>query len=321
MGDKVLAALVAKDWNQLKAMHWAVDDAMATCTDIPEDKKSKAKEEFSEELAESEEHFKSCLKTDWTGAKLTGVTGGDVDDPLKGCGDKAHEVKDIKLAVEVGGKKMEVKVNDPVKVGDAYMLFEGIRCRAPELSCDDIYDHMSKLVGAAADAKERDKEMFSGAADKKASFAKECEEMKGSPMAKGILDCVAAAASYADINACEKQARDAMDKEMAGDKPVEPAPAPAEPAPAPAPTEPAAAPVAPTAPAAGGDMCDKYVTKMSACGEALPEAAREPMKKALEDFKKAIAGQPAEATSAACSAAYDAAKKGLAGMCPAVTWD
>lgn len=129
VGDQVVAALVAKDWNKLKPLYWNVDAALSTCSDMPDEVKKEAASEFAGELADAEKDFGKCLEIDWTGAKVAAVAGGDQKDAVPGCGDKVHEAKDIELTVEAGGKKYDVKVNDPVKLSDGYTLMEGIRCR------------------------------------------------------------------------------------------------------------------------------------------------------------------------------------------------
>lgn len=136
VGDQVVAALVAKDWNKLKPLYWNVDAAMSTCADMPAEVKDKAKQEFAGEMADAEKDFAKCLEIDWTGAKVAAVEGGDQKDAVPGCNDKVHEAKDIQLSVDAGGKKYDVKVNDPVKLSDGYTLVEGIRCRPHEEAVD-----------------------------------------------------------------------------------------------------------------------------------------------------------------------------------------
>lgn len=320
LADKVVAALVAKDFNALKGDFASADLVKSSCADLPADEAGELAKELAEELADAENDFKKCLETDWTGAKLAAVTGGEVDEPAKGCGDKVMKVNDIKLAVEVGGNKMEVKVNDPVKIGDAFFFLEGLRCKAPEVTCDDVYDNMVKVIAAAPDARDNEKQLFSGTADKKAEFNTICTQMQGDARFKTVLECFAAAATYADTKACEDKAKaDAM--KDAG----EPAAAPSEPKPEPAAEVPApAAPTAPAAPAAAGageEACAKYVAKMTACSEAMPEAAREPIKKALDQVKTSLEGQPDEAKKMACDAGLNAAKQSMGALCPAVVWE
>ena len=79
--------------------------------------------------------------------------------------------------------------------------------------------------------------------------------------------------------------------------------------------------VRPAAAGSGDDLCAKYIAKMSACAEAMPEAAREPMKKALDQVKTSLDGQPEETKKMTCGAAINAAKQSMGQMCPAVTWE
>lgn len=324
LADKAIAALTAKDFNALKGSYATPDLVKANCPDLPAEKAAKLAEELAEEVADAEKDFKKCVETDWTGAKVTNVSGGDVGETVEGCSG-VHEVKDIKLAVEVGGKKMEVKINDPVKIGDMFFMLEGMRCKAPEVTCDDVYDNLVKVMASATDARESEKEMFSGKPEKKSEFNTICSQMQGDTRFKAVLECMAAAASYADTKACEDKAKaDAMKE--AGEPavaPTEPTPAPAA-APAPeAPTTPppAGAPTAPAAAGSGDDMCAKYIAKMTACSEAMPEAAREPIKKALDQVNTSLAGQPDEAKKMACQAGLNAAKQSMGALCPAVVWE
>jgi len=243
LGDRALAALVAKDFNALKPLYFTADQAKSNCKEMPAEKLGKLTEELGEELADGAKDFADCLKTDWTGAKIVGLKGGEAGDGVEGCGTAVLEVKDIKLEVEVGGKKMQVRVNDPLKLGEAYYLVGGLRCKAPKLSCDDVYDNMVKIVSAAPEAKEGEKEMFSGKPEKKTEFAKMCGEMQSQPRFKTILECIGAASTYADTKVCEEKAKAEAENEMGEVKPADaPTPAP-EPATAPAPVpEPAPAP-------------------------------------------------------------------------------
>lgn len=305
LGDKVLAALQAKDFSQVKSLYWTADAALSLCTEIPEDKKSGIGEKFAKELASAEKDFDKCLKTDWSDAKVVGIKGGETDDPLKGCAGKAMEVEDIKVQIEAGGKKHEVKLNDPVKVGDAYFLVEDIRCRAPEVSCADIYDK----VAAMDDIPEDQKEMFSG--DMKDKFIPMCERMKDDPEGKMMLACVAEANNYADVDACEKKMRDSGDSDSDADM-DEPTAAVAEPAVA---DEPAAAE------GDSDDLCAKYIANVQECTKALPESARGQIEKSLETMKSTLEGQPDEAKNSACRMALDTAKKAMTALCPDVKWD
>jgi len=298
VGDKVLAALVAKDWTALKGLYVTPDVIKSACAAMPAEKLADIDKEFAEEAQEAEEKFKKCLDIDWTGAKITGVSGGEAKKPVEGC-DKLVQSSDIELKVEVGAKKYEVKVNDPALLDGHYTLIEGIRCKAPELSCDDIYDNMVKLVSVAAEAKEGEKEMFSGKADKKAEFGKMCGEMRGNAIFATILTCVGDAKSYAEMKACEDKAKTADEKDLAA---------------------PADKPAAPTA-APGEDVCAKYFAKFDECIAAMHEAQREPMKQGLETVKAAMAGRTPDEARLTCNAALGAAKQSLSLLCPTVKWD
>jgi len=304
VGDTVLAALVAKDWTALKGLYVTPDVIMSACAQMPADKLAGLTKEFAEEATEAEEKFKKCLDIDWTGAKISAVSGGEAKKPVEGCGGKVVQSSDIELKVEVGAKKYDVKVNDPALIEGHYALIEGVRCKAPELSCDDIYANMVKIVATATDAKEGEKDMFSGAADKKAEFAKMCGEMRGNATFASILTCVGDAKSYADMKACEDKAKADAAKELEA---------------APAENMAAAAPAVPGAP--GDDPCAKYFAKFSACVEAMPEAQRDPMKKGLDSVKAAMAGRTPEETKLSRNAARGAAKQSLAQLCPSVNWD
>lgn len=319
VADKVVAALVAKDWNQLKPLYWTVDAARATCTEVPEDKVARWSEDLAEELAKSERDFAKCLTQDWTGAKVVAVKGGEPDDAVKGCAGKVMEADAIKIEVEAGGKKTEVRINDAVKVGEEYFLIERIRCRAPELSCDEVFDKMSKLVAGASEARESEKQIFDGSDAKRAEFRTMCDRVKSMPEARGMFECLANASTYADSRECEKQMGGGERDEApaVADTAVAepPTPTPSEPA-APVAAEPVAAPVAD-----GGDGCDKLMAKMSECVQGMPEGARSAMTNAIDQMKKALEGQSAEGKAFACKSALDTSKSTMAQLCPNVKWD
>lgn len=321
LADKAIAALTAKDFNALKGSYATPDLVKANCPDMPSEKVAKLAEELAEEVADAEKDFAKCVETDWAGAKVTAVSGGDVGGTVEGCSG-VFEVKDIKLAVEVGGKKIEVKLNDPVKIGDAFFMLEGMRCKAPEVSCDDVYDNLVKVMTSATDARDNEKEMFSGKPEKKSEFNTLCSQMQSDARFKAVLECMAAANTYADTKACEDKAKaDAMKE--AGDPgavAVDPTPAP-EATPTPDAPTPADAPTAPAAAGSGSEACAKYIAKMTACSEAMPEAAREPIKKALDQVNKSLEGQPDEAKKMACEAGLNAAKQAMGALCPAVVWE
>lgn len=310
VGDKVVAALVAKDWTALKPLYVTTDTIKSSCSAMPADKLEGLQKELAEEATEAEGKFKECLGIDWTGAKVTAVSGGEAKKPVEGC-DKLTQSSDIELKVDVGGKSYDVKVNDPALIDGHYTLVEGIRCKKPELSCDDVYDNMVKIVSAAADAKEGEKAMFSGAADKKTEFGKMCGEMRGNPTFASIIACVGEAKNYGDMKACEDKAKGA-NREEAAEKP-----APVENV-----APPAGGAAAPAAPAATDDAaCTKFYAKYDECLAAMPEMQREGMKKGLEQVKAGFASAPAEGKAAMCSTALTQSKASLGQLCPAVVWE
>ena len=235
-------------------------------------------------------------------AKITGVTGGEAGKPAPGCGDKVVQAKDVELAVELNGKKYEVKVNDPALIGGGYTLVEGIRCKAPELSCDDVFANMSKIMTSAPEATPDEKAMFDAAG--KEQFGKMCAEMRENPMFKSMLECVGTAKGYADMKACE----DKVKAEMKADAPPTP------------PTTPPAAPTEGAAPA-GGDVCAKYIANVTKCLENVPGEVKDQLTKALDIMKQQTEGKPPEQTAAMCNAALSSSKQALAALCPAVSWD
>lgn len=299
LGDRVLAALVAKDWNAMSTLYVTPDVIKSACAEMPAEKLTGMEKEFAEEKVEAEEKFKKCLEIDWTGAKITGVTGGEAGKPVEGCGDKVTQTKDVELAVEVGGKKYEVKVNDPALVSGGFALVEGIRCKAPELSCDDVFANMSKIITSAPEAKEDEKAMFNE--EGKAQFGKMCTEMRDNPMFKSMLECVGVAKTYADMKACEDKVKAEMK--------AEPPPTPTAP-----PTEGAA-------PAPTGDVCAKYIANVTKCLEGVPPEVKEQVNKALDFMKQQTEGKPADQSAAMCNAALSSSKQALASLCPAVNWD
>ncbi len=298
LGDRVVAALVAKDWNAMMTLYVTADTLKSSCSDMG-DKLAEFVVDMMAEKVDAEQDFKKCLEIDWTGAKITGVTGGEAGKPAEGCGDKIVQAKDVELAVEVGGKKYQVKVNDPALIGGGFSLVEGIRCKAPELSCDDVFANMSKIITSAPEATPAEKEMFND--EGKAQFGKMCVEMRDNPMFKSMLECVGTAKAYADMKACE----DKVKAEMKAEPPSTP-PAP--------PTEGAA-------PAAGGDVCAKYIAAVTKCVESVPVEVKDQITKAMDIMKQQTEGKPAAETAAMCNAALSSSKQALASLCPGVSWD
>jgi|GEM_PF-5955706 len=302
VGDKVVAALVAKDWAALKPLYATPDVVKSACSAMPADKLADLEKEFAEEATEAEGKFKDCLAIDWTGAKITAVSGGEAKKPVEGCDGKVVQSSDIELKIDAGDKTYDVKVNDPALIEGHYALIEGIRCKLPEMSCDDIYDNMVKIVTSGPDAKEGEKDMFSGKADKKAEFGKMCGEMRGNAMFASILTCVGDAHSYAEMKACEDKAKAA---EGAAPEPTEVKPAEAVP------------------PVAGAidPICTKFYGKYEECLAGVPEAQREGMKQGLEKMKTAMSSVPAATQTTTCSQGLTQAKQTLGQLCPAVIWE
>ena len=77
----------------------------------------------------------------------------------------------------------------------------------------------------------------------------------------------------------------------------------------------------------GIEECDKFIAAYRACAEKLPEAARGPATKGLEQmvtaWKRAAGGTNAakDALRAGCRSVYHNSKQAMAGACPDVNWE
>ena len=317
LGDRVLAALQTKDFSKLEGLLLTPDLVAKNCPAMPADELARANEKFSKHTADMKEAFAECGKIDWTGAKIVATDGGEDRKPLKECTD-VIKVRDLKLTVEVGGKKVKLKIDDPMRAGGALYLADEIKCDAGGDLCADAIDNVNKIAAAS-----KDEDFKKMAADPSSldMLRSMCQSEKDGPK-RAMFECIATATNDADMKACDKKGEPApKDEPKAGEvvNPVDPV-APVAP--------PAGGADKPADPPAGGTVnsgvpsCDTYLKAMEACVAKMPEAAQNALKDGIKKTQEAWASiTDKTALDASCKSARDAAKQAMATMCPDVKWE
>lgn len=75
-------------------------------------------------IADSRAAFAACAAlADWSGAKVLEVKGGEPAAGAPAC-EGAQALQDIVLTVDAGGKKVEVKLDDPLAINGAVLIGE-----------------------------------------------------------------------------------------------------------------------------------------------------------------------------------------------------
>lgn len=314
LGDRVLAALQAKDFSKVEALLLTPDLIAKNCPSMPAEELARAGEKFAKHTAEMKESFEKCGKIDWAGAKIVGTDGGEDRKPVKECTD-VMKVRDLKLTVEVGGKKVKVKIDDPMRAGGALYLADEIKCDAGGDVCADAVDNVNKI---AATSKDEDFKKMAADPSSLDMLRSMCQAEKDGPK-RAMFECIATAATDVDMKACDKKGEPApKDEPKTGDvvKPVDPVEAPAGGADKPA--DPPAGGAANT----GAPNCDTYLKGMEACIAKMPEAAQGAVKDGIKQTQEAWKSiTDKTALDGACKSALDAAKTAMGQMCPDVKWE
>ncbi len=309
LGDRVLAALQAKDFPKLDGLLRTPELLAKNCPSMPADEMARAGEKFAKHTADMKESFAECGKIDWTGAKIVATDGGEDRKPVKECADLL-KVRDLKLTVEVGGKKVKVKVDDPMRAGGVLYLADEIKCDAGGDLCADAVDNVNKIAAAS---KDEDFKKMAGDPSSLDMLRSMCQSEKDGSK-RVMFECIAAAKTDADMKACSKMG-DPEPKTGDVVKPVDPV-APA----AGGADKPADAPVAVEG---GGDLppsCKKFLESYNACAEKAGPAAAA-MKDGIKTVQDAWSKIPKDNLEAACKASLDSVKGSMGAMCPDVKWE
>lgn len=304
LGDRVLAALQAKDFSKLDSLVLTPELVAKNCPEMPADDMAKATAKFAEHTADMKESFAKCAAIDFTAAKIVETDGGEDRKPVKECKD-ILKVRDLKLTLDVGGKKVKVKINDPMRVAGALYLADDFRCDAGGDLCADAVDNVTKVA-----AKSTDESFKKFATDPSGleMLRKMCQDEKDGPK-RAMFECIAKATTDAEMKDCDKKGEPAT--------PVAPTPNANDNGTA-KPVEPPAGGTADS----GAPNCDKYLKGMEVCMTKLPEAAQGAMKDGLKQTQeawKAITDKTA--LDGACKSALDAAKQSMGAVCPDVKWE
>ena len=281
LGEKVLAAIQAKDFGKLEPLLLTPDLMKKSCPDMPEKDAARATEKFEKHKADMKANFDKCAAIDWTNAKIVETNGGEDKRPIKECTD-ATKVKDLKLVVEVGGKKLKIKIDDPIRAGGMLYLVDDVTCDSPGGLCADVADNVLKIAATSSD--EALKKM---ASDPSAlSMLKEACETKQAGN-REMFECIVAAKTDTDLKACDKQGKKDEAKAATADGELPPA-------------------------------CKDFTDKYAACIDKMPEAARASAKDGLKQMQDAWSKVPKEALADACKTALDSAKGAFDAACPGV---
>jgi hypothetical protein len=66
---------------------------------------------------------------DWPNAHVVERIIPTNERPMDFCGNAAYKIDDIYFYVEVGGERISIKLDDPMRIGDAYVFADDPKCR------------------------------------------------------------------------------------------------------------------------------------------------------------------------------------------------
>jgi len=126
LAKAVIESLTKKDKAAFSGLYVSIDTVMSACPDMS-GMKDKLTERFAKTLVKATENFDTCAGLDWSKAKPLETKGGDLRDPEKECADVTR-LRDIEVLAEVDGKKVTIKLDDPIKVKDGFFLSDRFEC-------------------------------------------------------------------------------------------------------------------------------------------------------------------------------------------------
>jgi hypothetical protein len=126
LAKAVIESLTKKDKAAFTGLYVSIDTVMSACPDMSA-MKDKLTERFDKTRAKASENFDTCAALDWSKAKPLETKGGDLRDPDKQCPDVVR-MRDVEVVAEIDGKKVTIKLDDPVKVKTGMFLSDRFEC-------------------------------------------------------------------------------------------------------------------------------------------------------------------------------------------------
>lgn len=130
LGRAVVDALAKKDRAAMEGLVPTVDAIMSTCPAF-ESERGEIEKKRAKSIERLVDARTACEALDWSKATITAVEGGELKKPEDGCADLV-EAKDIEVLAEIDGKKVSVKVDDPITLKGKFFAFDGIECGGGE---------------------------------------------------------------------------------------------------------------------------------------------------------------------------------------------
>ncbi len=127
LGRAVMEALSKRDKTAFMALYATTEAVMTACPDMA-DKRDKLTKRMANTLELATASFDSCLAFDWSKAKPVSAEGGD----SRGADDKCPSLvtlRDYVVEADIEGKRVELRLEDPLKLGNGHFLDDKLECR------------------------------------------------------------------------------------------------------------------------------------------------------------------------------------------------
>ncbi|MBW2454858.1 MAG: hypothetical protein JRI68_10120 [Deltaproteobacteria bacterium] len=118
--NRALAAIKTGDGKAYGQLMFTLDDVTQNCPEALKDVNADMVTRMQASVAKS---VAECSKLEWAKAKQLERTGGDRKRPAKHCTTEVWELHDIKVVFEIDGKKVHVKLDDPMVFPDGSHAF------------------------------------------------------------------------------------------------------------------------------------------------------------------------------------------------------
>lgn len=151
LAKSVIESLTKKDKAAFTGLYVSLDTVVSACSDLGA-MKDKLAERFEKTKTKAGENFDTCAALDWSKAKPLETTGGDLREPQKECPDLVR-MKDIEIVAEVDGKKVTIKLDDPIKVKDGIFLGDRFECEVESAAAAEPAAEVKPAADPAAEAK------------------------------------------------------------------------------------------------------------------------------------------------------------------------
>ncbi len=127
LGRAVLEALSKKDKTAFISLYATADAVMVSCPEMS-GKRDKLMKRMTQTLEAAASSFDACLAFDWSRAKPVSADGGD----SRGVDDKCESLttlRDYVVEADIDGQRVELKLEDPLKLGTSHFLDDKLECR------------------------------------------------------------------------------------------------------------------------------------------------------------------------------------------------